>query len=209
MISFPYHIILGSQSPRRAALLKGLDIPFEIRSRKDIKEHYPEDLDPEAIPQYLATLKASYFLPELKENELLITADTVVIVNGSVLGKPTDIDEAREMLQRLSGECHTVVTGVAFTRPSGIRKSFRAKSRVFFAKLDPQEIDYYLNRYKPYDKAGSYGIQEWIGYVAIRRIEGSFYNVMGLPIHLVYKTLKQWKSYESPNKGHSNPIQME
>lgn len=196
MLSLPYRIILGSQSPRRSALLKGLDIPFEVRTLTNVDEDYPIDLDLEQIPLYLAAKKASYYIPTLTSEELLITADTVVLVNGDVLGKPTDKQEAKEMLQILSGNCHTVVTGVAFSRPTGIHKMLTSKSKVFFAELSDEEIDYYLEKYKPYDKAGSYGIQEWIGYVAIQKIEGSFYNVMGLPIHLIYQTLKDWNLYE-------------
>lgn len=193
MLSLPYHLVLGSQSPRRAALLKGLDIPFEVRAVPTLEEDYPIDLDLEQIPLYLAAQKASYYIPTLQENELLITADTVVLVNGEVLGKPANREEATEMLQLLSDKCHSVVTGVAFSRPQGIKELFSSKSRVYFSKLSKEDIDYYLDHYKPYDKAGSYGIQEWIGYVGIQRIEGSFYNVMGLPIHLIYQTLKDWE----------------
>ncbi len=194
MLTLPYHLVLGSQSPRRAELLKGLDIPFEVRALPNHKEEYPKDLPLEQIPLYLAKQKATYYINSLKQNELLITADTVVIVKERVLGKPSNHEEATKMLQMLSDNCHTVVTGVAFSRPSGILKAFSSKSQVFFAKLSKDEINYYLDHYKPYDKAGSYGIQEWIGYVGIQRIEGSFYNVMGLPIHLVYQTLKSWEN---------------
>lgn len=196
MFPFPYHLILGSLSPRRKTLLEGLDLPFETRGMANIEEDYPLDLALEEIPLYIAAEKAIAYIPDLKDNDLLITADTVVIVSGEVLGKPGNRQEAQEMLEKLSDSGHTVVTGVAFSRPNGIHKLFSSRSEVYFAKLEKEEINYYLDKYKPYDKAGSYGIQEWLGYVAIRRIDGSFYNVMGLPIHLIYQTLKEWTEYE-------------
>lgn len=197
MLNLPYRIILGSQSPRRKELLNGIDIPFEVRTLPNVEEDYPIDLPLHEIPRYLSAQKARYYIPTLANDELLITADTVVLVKNEVLGKPLSKAEAEEMLKKLSGECHTVITGVSFSRPSGIKHMLQASSKVYFAPLTNDEISYYLERYRPYDKAGSYGIQEWIGYVAIQRIEGSFYNVMGLPIHLIYHVLKNWNLYES------------
>lgn len=186
-----YDIILGSQSPRRKELLSGLDLPFTQKAMPDIVEEYPAELPLTEVPLHLAQTKAEAYRAKglMQENTLLITADTVVIVEDMILGKPQDKEDARRMLRTLSGQTHQVVTGVCISHLSG-KKAFSCSSMVTFAQLSDEEIDYYLDRYRPYDKAGSYGIQEWIGYIAIQRVEGSFYNVMGLPVHLLYNELK-------------------
>lgn len=184
-------MILASKSPRRRQLIEGCDLKFDLAADYEVDEIYPEDLDAESVPDYLARLKSDAYPYELTENEILITADTVVVLDGVVLGKPADRDEAIAMMSRLSGARHRVVTGVVIR---SIEKSFAfsAKTDVWFRRLSPEEIDYYVDKYKPYDKAGAYGIQEWIGYVAIERIEGSFYNVMGLPIQSLYVNLEKF-----------------
>lgn len=189
MLTYPYHIILGSQSPRRRELLSGLDFPFEVRPLPDIDESYPTILSPQDVSLYIAKKKADAYRASLIESDLLITADTTVIVGGEVLGKPHSRTNAEEMLRKLSARTHTVVTGVALTLYHQETKCFSAESKVTFADITNEEIAYYLDHYAPYDKAGSYGIQEWIGYIAIKRIEGSFYNVMGLPVHPLYRAL--------------------
>ena len=183
-----YDIILGSASPRRNELLKGLDIEFRIMSN-DVDENYPADLIGVQIPEYLAQKKADTYT--LKENTLLITADTIVWLDGVVYGKPTDRNDAREMLKMLSGKMHQVITGVCI-RTAEKSRVFHAMTDVYFAPFSDEEIEYYLNHYAPYDKAGSYGVQEWIGYIGVERIEGSYFNVMGLPIQRLYNELKNW-----------------
>ena len=183
-----YKIILGSNSPRRKDLLAGLGISFETRLMPDIDESYPDMLEKEEIPLYIAKQKAKAYTPDLLENELLITADTIVWINGKVLGKPADREDAVLMLQTLSGNTHEVITGVYMaTLEKSV--SFSVRSTVRFAPVRNEDIAYYVDTFKPYDKAGAYGIQEWIGYVAVEGIEGSFYNVMGLPIQRVYQEL--------------------
>lgn len=184
-----YNIILGSASPRRNELLKGLDIDFEIQTN-DVEETYPDDLIGVDIPMYLAQKKADAY--KLQENTLLITADTIVWMDGKVYGKPTDRDDARKMLQTLSGKMHQVITGVC-VKTSEQKRVFHVITDVYFCRFSDSEIDYYLDHYKPYDKAGSYGVQEWIGYIAVERIEGSYFNVMGLPVQRLYNVLKNWK----------------
>ncbi|MDY6122065.1 MAG: Maf-like protein [Porphyromonas sp.] len=186
-----YKIVLGSQSPRRKELLAGLDVPFVQSIMPDIAEVYPPELPLAEVPQFLSTLKAQAYRKQMDPDTLLITADTVVIVDDRILGKPADRSQAKAMLRSLSGKEHSVITGVSLTTQNR-QKSFSCESRVSFEVLTDEEIDYYLDHYCPYDKAGSYGIQEWIGYVAIRRVEGSFYNVMGLPVHLLYQSLKDF-----------------
>jgi septum formation protein len=181
-------IILASKSPRRQQLLEGLDIPFDIRV-KDTDEIVPDGMDNREVAQYLAQLKADAFdVTELGSEEILITADTVVILDGKILGKPSDYQEAFAMLKGLSGNTHKVVTGVCLKQGKRF-KSFKSETKVQFRSLSDQEISYYLEKYKPYDKAGSYGIQEWIGYIGIERIEGSYFNVMGLPVQKLYDEL--------------------
>lgn len=183
-----YEIILASKSPRRQQLLHDLGIEFTVQSL-DIPEKFPEGLGMTEIPVYLAELKASAFLPLLQEDQLVITADTIVWLNGRVLNKPANFEEGFHMLKALSGAKHEVVTGVCLLT-TGKRVSFFSVTDVWFKELSDEEIRFYLENYKPYDKAGAYGIQEWIGYVAITRIEGSFFNVMGLPIQQVYEHLR-------------------
>jgi len=186
-----YKIILASNSPRRQELLTGLDIDFEIKTVPDIEESYPETLSKEEIPVYIAKQKAVAYQKYLNENTLLITADTVVWLNGNVYGKPENEQEAKLMLQILSGQTHEVITGVCLT---GLKKqqSFYVSSSVKFAELQEDEIDYYVKKYKPFDKAGAYGVQEWIGYIGVEKLDGSFYNVMGLPVRVLYTHLKEW-----------------
>jgi septum formation protein len=184
-----YHIILASKSPRRQQLLAGMDIEFEIIT-KDTDEDFPDDMPLDKVAAYLCEKKADAFDElELPENYLLITADTVVVVDGIILNKPADEAEAVSMLQQLSGNCHEVITGICL-RSAKYKKVFSEQSRVQFGHLDVEEIQHYVKQYQPFDKAGAYGIQEWIGYVGIRSIEGSFYNVMGLPTHRLFHELK-------------------
>jgi septum formation protein len=179
-----YNYILASGSPRRQTLLKSLGIDFTV-DIKEVEESFPENMAKEKIPVFLAERKAEPFLAGLKKNDLLITADTIVWLEGKVLGKPGNEEEARRMLHDLSGMNHKVISGVCLSSFQK-QKSFYAVSDVNFKILSDQEIDYYISAYKPYDKAGAYGIQEWIGYIGITHIEGSFYNVMGLPVQKLY-----------------------
>ncbi len=188
---FPdYNYILASKSPRRNQLLKSLGIEFEIKT-KEVEEKYPDNLSKEEIPVFLAELKAKPFLQGLKANDLLITADTIVWFEGKVLGKPKDKPEAIKMLQLLSGNEHKVISGVCLTTIHK-QNSFSSISNVQFKTLTKREIDYYVSEFKPYDKAGAYGIQEWIGTIGITHIEGSFYNVMGLPIQKLYAEIQKF-----------------
>jgi len=186
-----YEIVLGSQSPRRNELLKGLNLNFNVEII-DVEENYPKSIVGVDIPMYLAEKKAKAFIPKMKDNTLLITADTIVWHEGKVLGKPVDENDARRMLQTLSGKTHQVITGVCISTLKH-KKIFHVISEVRFSRLSPIEIDYYLENYQPYDKAGSYGVQEWIGYVGVEHINGSYFNVMGLPVQRLYNELKRWK----------------
>ena len=183
-----YNLILASRSPRRQTLLNGLDLDFQIIV-KSTDESYPSDMPLEEVPEFLSKKKAKAIdLSGRAKNTIVITADTVVILDKKIIEKPKSEEEAITMLQRLSGKSHTVVTGVSLTSLEK-QMSFSASSKVHFRKLNPQDIEYYVHQYQPFDKAGSYGIQEWIGYIAIESIEGSFYNVMGLPTQLLYEKL--------------------
>ena len=186
-----YNIILASQSPRREELLRGLNIQFEVKVI-DVEESYPIELVGVDIPMYLAEKKANAYRNIMNENTLLITADTIVWHEGKVFNKPKDKEDAAAMLRSLSGKTHQVITGVCISTLNK-RRVFHVLSEVRFARLNPQEIDYYLDNYKPYDKAGAYGVQEWIGYIGVEFIEGSYFNVMGLPIQRLYNELKRWK----------------
>jgi len=186
-----YDILLASKSPRRHELLGMLDIPFKIAPPVDVDEVYPHDLALDKVPLYLSTLKAQAYSKLIKTNELIITADTVVINNGRILGKPRDTGHAMEMLRAMAGHPHTVVTGVCLTTKDK-QVSFDASTTVKFAPLTDEEIAYYILKYKPMDKAGAYGIQEWIGAAAVEGIDGSFYNVMGLPVHRLYLKLREF-----------------
>ena len=189
MLKLDYHIILASNSPRRRELLSGLGLDYEVRTLPGIDESYPDTLQGEEIPVYISSKKASAYLDALKENELLITADTIVWLDGQVLGKPSDEEDARQMLRDLSGKIHQVITGVTLATTS-FQKSFASVSQVTFATLTEEEINYYVTHYHPMDKAGSYGVQEWIGFIGVERIEGSYFNVMGLPVQRLYRELK-------------------
>ncbi len=184
-----YNIILASQSPRRQNLLKELEFDFSIQI-KEVEESYSEELVKQDIPVYLSKLKAAAFNNSIEDNDLIITADTIVWVNNGVLGKPKDRTDAEHMLRTLSDNSHTVYTGVCLKTKEN-EHTFWASTDVYFRELESDEITYYLDKYKPYDKAGSYGIQEWIGYVGIERINGSYFNVMGLPIQKLYDELKR------------------
>ncbi len=181
-----YNIILASGSPRRQAFFKELDLDFTINT-KPVEEVYSENLKRSEITDYLSQLKASVFA-DLQEYDILITSDTIVWKDESALEKPKDFVEAKQMLQNLSGKMHEVITSVCFTSKN-FQKTVNDVTKVWFKELSDEEIEYYLKNYKPFDKAGSYGIQEWIGYIGIEKIEGCYFNVMGLPTRLVYKTL--------------------
>lgn len=184
-------VILASNSPRRKELLAGLDIPFEVKVLPAVDESYPDTLQGGDIPLYISRAKADAYRNLIQPDELIITADTIVWLEGSILEKPKDETEARDMLRRLSGKSHQVFTGVTITTRER-QSSFVSESKVKFAMLSDEEIDYYVRRYRPFDKAGAYGVQEWIGYIGVERIEGSFYNVMGLPVRRLYEELKSF-----------------
>lgn len=185
----PEKLILASGSPRRQFILKEAGINFLIKT-KNTPEDYPDDLDPQEVPVYLARKKAKPFLPEISD-ETVLTADTVVILNDDIIGKPANEQEAFQMLRQLSGNKHTVVTGVCLINREK-EKTFAERSDVYFKELSDEEIWHYVKNYKPLDKAGAYGVQDWIGMVAITRIDGSFYNVMGLPIHRLLPELQEF-----------------
>ena len=188
-----YNLILASRSPRRQMLLRGLDLVFEVKV-KNTKEVFPEEMDYTKVPEYLAQLKAGAFIQkDLDKNSIIITADTIVILENEIIGKPKSKKEAKQMLHRLSGKEHTVITGVCLTSNEQ-QHVFSARSEVLFRTLNDADIEYYVEEYSPLDKAGSYGIQEWIGYVAIEKINGSFYNVMGLPTQMLFEELIQFTS---------------
>lgn len=184
-----YNVVLASNSPRRKELLSGLGIPYEVKTLPDIDESFPEGLDAEEIPVYIARAKADAYRLIMGAKELIITADTIVWLNGEVMGKPGDEADARRMLKALSGQTHQVITGVCLT--TNMRQvSFATVTDVTFACLSDEEINYYVEHYRPMDKAGSYGIQEWIGFVGVERISGSYFNVVGMPIQRLYTELK-------------------
>ena len=184
-----YRLILASASPRRRELLADCDLEFTLAEKFECKECYPADLEADKVAEYLSQLKSNAYPHALGECDILLTADTVVILGDKILGKPHSAEEAHEMIASLSGATHKVVTGVTL-RTAERTISFSAESLVSFRMLDSEEIDYYVERYRPMDKAGAYGIQEWIGYIGIEGIEGSFYNVMGLPVQRLYPILK-------------------
>lgn len=189
--NLPYNIILGSQSPRRQELLHGLDVNFTVNVIAGLEENYPATLQGEEIPMFLAQQKAEAYLNSLTPKDMLITADTIVWLNGIVYGKPKDEADAKNMLRALSGKTHDVITGVCVTTTER-QETFAAISKVTFASFSDDEINYYIEKYRPMDKAGSYGVQEWIGYIGVEHIDGSFYNVMGLPVQRLYTLLKNW-----------------
>ena len=189
--NLPYNIILGSQSPRRQELLHGLDVNFTVNVIDGLEENYPATLQGEDIPMFLAQQKADAYRNALTPHDMLITADTIVWLDGIVYGKPKDEADAKKMLRALSGKTHDVITGVCVTTTER-QEIFAAISKVTFASFSDDEINYYIEKYRPMDKAGSYGVQEWIGYIGVERIDGSFYNVMGLPVQRLYTLLKNW-----------------
>lgn len=186
----PYRLILASQSPRRRELIAGTGLEFQLAERFECDESYP-DMPLALVAEYLSRKKSEAYPLELSEQDILLTADTVVIACGEILGKPHSREEAIEMLQKLSGTTHEVATGVTL-RTATKSRSFTSVSKVRFRSLSREEIEYYVDNYRPMDKAGSYGIQEWIGYVGIEHIDGSFYNVMGLPIQRLYCELESF-----------------
>ena len=185
-----YHIILASNSPRRRELLTTLGLDFESKTLSDIDESFPNDLKGEDIPKHIASKKAAAYRTLVTTNELVITADTIVYVDGEVLGKPKDETDARRMLHLLSGRSHEVITGVCILTKEQ-QQTFAVTTNVTFDSLSDEEVNFYIEKYKPYDKAGAYGIQEWIGLVGVTRLEGSYFNVMGLPVQRLYKELKK------------------
>lgn len=185
-----YQIILASQSPRRHQMLKELGLSFEIKT-KEVEEVYPNGLTPEEIPVYLAELKGKAFKEDVVSNELVITADTIVCIDDWILGKPKDRNDAVKMLRALSGRAHQVISGVCLMSKEK-KVSFATTTNVHFKILSEEEINYYIDNYKPFDKAGAYGIQEWIGFIGIDGIEGSYFNVVGLPIQRLYQELSEF-----------------
>jgi len=189
-----YNLILASNSPRRNELMNGLGLKYSVKILKDVDESYPEDLNGSEVALYVASKKADAFRKQMKNNDLVITADTIVCMDNQVFGKPSDKADAIRMLQSLSGRSHWVYTGVCLTG-SKSQRSFTAATEVFFAMLTEEEILWYVERYKPFDKAGAYGVQEWIGFVGVERISGSYFNVMGLPVHKLYTELKEFEPF--------------
>lgn len=186
-----YRIILASASPRRKELLSKLDIDFTVKVLHDVDESFPANLPVVQVPQYISRKKADAYRQEMQDNDMVITADTVVAVGRRILGKPKSAEEARIMLKLLSDRYHRVVTGVTIMTAKRT-ETFATVSRVRFTRLNDEEIDYYISKYKPFDKAGAYGIQEWIGMVGITELNGSYFNVMGLPVQRLYAKLKEF-----------------
>lgn len=185
-----YRIVLASQSPRRKELLAGLGLEYESRVLPDVDESFPPELTGGDIPMYIAREKAEAYRPSLGADELLITADTIVWLDDAVLGKPADRDDALRMLRKLSGHVHEVYTGVCLTTLRW-QRAFTARTEVRFSSLDEEEITWYVDHFRPFDKAGAYGVQEWIGYVAVEHISGSYFNIMGLPVQRLYREFKK------------------
>ena len=185
-----YKIVLASNSPRRRELLSGLNLEYTVRVLPDIDESYPDTLKGEEIPMYISREKAGAYRNSMAEDELIITADTVVCINEKVLGKPRTQEEAKEMLRELSGKTHQVITGVCLMT-CGLQRTFSATTQVAFDVLTEDEIEFYVEKFRPLDKAGAYGVQEWIGFVGVSRLEGSYFNVMGLPVQRLYQELKK------------------
>ena len=183
-----YKVILASGSPRRRELMAGLGVNYEVRILPDVDESYPDTLQGEEIPLYIAKEKADAYIPMMQPDELIITADTIVWLDGKVLGKPRDREDALQMLRTMSGRTHKVFTGVCITTTDW-QRSFTAQTEVRFATLSEDEIIYYVDNYKPMDKAGAYGVQEWIGFIGVENISGSYYNIMGLPVQKLYREL--------------------
>lgn len=191
MVAKDYKVILASNSPRRKELLAGIDVKFEVRVIQDIDESYPSDLPTKNIAEYISRKKAAVYQQQMAPDELIITADTIVVLGDEVMGKPHDEADARRMLRELSGQTHQVITGVTLTT---IQKqiSFSVETDVTFKALSDSEIDYYVSHYEPFDKAGAYGIQEWIGHIGVTGLQGSYFNVMGLPVQRIYEALSNF-----------------
>lgn len=183
-----YKVILASNSPRRKELLAGLGVDYEVRTLPDVDESYPDTLQGADIPLYIAKEKADAYRDMLQPGELMITADTIVWLDGKVLGKPKDREDALCMLRAMSGRTHEVFTGVCITTTEW-QRSFAVQTEVRFSKLSEEEITYYIDKFQPMDKAGAYGVQEWIGFIGVENISGSYYNIMGLPVQRLYKEL--------------------
>jgi len=183
-----YKVILASNSPRRKELLAGLGVDYEVRTLPDVDESYPETLQGADIPLYIAKEKADAYVAMMQPGELMITADTIVWLDGKVLGKPRDRENALQMLRTMSGRTHEVFTGVCITTTDW-QRSFTAQTEVRFATLSEEEIAYYVDNFQPMDKAGAYGVQEWIGFIGVENISGSYYNIMGLPVQKLYREL--------------------
>lgn len=183
-----YKVILASNSPRRKELLAGLGVDYEVRTLPDVDESYPETLQGADIPLYIAKEKADAYVAMMQSGELMITADTIVWLDGKVLGKPRDREDALQMLRTMSGRTHEVFTGVCITTTDW-QRSFTAQTEVRFATLSEEEIAYYVDNFQPMDKAGAYGVQEWIGFIGVENISGSYYNIMGLPVQKLYREL--------------------
>ena len=184
-----YKIILASNSPRRKELLAGIDIPFEVRVIDGIDESYPDTLPTKDIAEYISKKKSAAYRQTMAGDELVITADTIVVLGSQVMGKPHNTDEACSMLRQLSGKTHQVITGVTLTTMER-QVSFSVETDVTFKVLSDEEIEYYVSHYRPFDKAGAYGIQEWIGHIGVTGMSGSYFNVMGLPVQRIYEALK-------------------
>lgn len=183
-----YRVILASNSPRRKELLAGLGVDYEVRTLPDVDESYPETLQGADIPLFIAKEKADAYQAMIQPDELMITADTIVWLDGKVLGKPKDREDALQMLRDMSGRTHEVFTGVCITT-TGWQRTFTAQTEVRFSELSEEEIAYYVDKYQPMDKAGAYGVQEWIGFIGVENISGSYYNIMGLPVQRLYREL--------------------
>ena len=195
-----YKIILASNSPRRKELLGGIDIPFEVRVIDGIDESYPDTLPTKDIAEYISKKKAVAYRQTMASDELVITADTIVVLGSQVMGKPHNTDEACSMLRQLSGKTHQVITGVTLTTMER-QVSFSVETDVTFKVLSDEEIEYYVSHYRPFDKAGAYGIQEWIGHIGVTGMSGSYFNVMGLPVQRIYEALKTIQNLERPQNN--------
>lgn len=193
MNNIGYNIILASNSPRRKELLAGLGVKFDVRLIDGIDETYPGDIESHDVAEYIAKKKADAYKQSIASNELIITADTVVILDDEIFGKPSNADDAYAMLQKLSGKTHQVITGVCLLTKTE-QRVFRVTTDVTFKELEMEEIKYYVDNYKPFDKAGAYGIQEWIGYIGVTSLNGSYFNVVGFPVQRIYTELQKFAS---------------